>query len=103
MHDEMALEILPAATVKLVNLSWGNYLQKAFQQLKSLGQLQRKEGTETLIQKFKHARPSSFSHSVRVARFARSTGRAFGFDEARLKYATVQCEVQQLIRYGANH
>ena len=38
-----------------------------------------------MIQKFKHARPSSFHHSVRAARFARSTGRAFGFDDARLK------------------
>ncbi|OLE53057.1 MAG: hypothetical protein AUG51_15145 [Acidobacteria bacterium 13_1_20CM_3_53_8] len=85
MHDEMALEIFPAATVRLVNLSWGNYLQKAFQHLKSLGKLQRKNGTEALIQKFKDARPSSFHHSVRVARFARSTGRAFGFDDARLK------------------
>lgn len=85
MHDEMALEILPAATVRLVNLSWGNYLQKAFQQLKSLGQSQRKNGTEALIQRFRHVRPSSFQHSVRVAKFARETGRVFGLDESRLR------------------
>ena len=85
MHDEMALEISNAATIRLVNGSWANYLQRVLQHLKSIGRLYRANGTEQLIKRFRLSRPSTYSHSVRVARFARATGRAFGFDEVRLR------------------
>jgi len=92
MYDEMTIEIANAATIRLVNGSWANYLTRALQSLKAIGRLQRADGTEALIKRLKKARPATYFHSVRVSRLSKSVGRAFGFDDARLKqlcYAAV--------------
>jgi HD-GYP domain-containing protein (c-di-GMP phosphodiesterase class II) len=83
MYDQMSLEAANAATIRLVNASWANYLQRALHRLKSIGQLYRQDGTLSLMKRFREARPVTYRHSVRVARFARATGQAFGFDETK--------------------
>ena len=85
MYDQMSLEAANAATIRLVNTSWANYLQRFLHRLKSIGQLYRQDGTEALMKHFRQLRPTTYSHSVRVARFARSTGQAFGFDDTKLR------------------
>ncbi len=85
MYDQMSLEAANAATIRLVNSSWASYLQSFLHRLKSIGQLYRQDGTEALIKYFREARPATYRHSVRVARLARSTGRAFGFNDRSLR------------------
>src|SRR4051812_4754891 len=85
MYDEMTLEATGAATIRLVNGSWAGYLQRVLTNLKSLGHRYEADGTEALIKRFKHSRPDTFYHSVRVSRLSRTVGRAYGFDEARLR------------------
>ena len=85
MYDQMSLEAANAATIRLVNLSWANYLQRFLHRLKSIGQLYKQDGTEVLMKRFREWRPSTYRHSVRVARFARATGQAFGFDDRHLR------------------
>ena len=100
MYDEMALEAAGAATIRLVNSSWANYLTRFLQRLKSIGRLHRRDGTEALIKRLKRARPDTYYHSARVSRLSRSIGRAFGFDDARLKqlcYTAVLHDVGKLL------
>lgn len=100
MHDEMALEATGAATIRLVNGSWANYLQNALKHLKSIGQIYKFDGTEALVKRFRRARPSTYYHSVRVAKLARATGRAFGFNDVRLKqlaYTAVLHDVGKML------
>ena len=85
MYDEMALEATGTATIRLVNASWAGYLQRAFKQLKRVGQLYRADGAEALIKRFKQARPSTYFHSVRVSRLSRAVGHTLGFSDARLR------------------
>lgn len=85
MYDQMSLEAANAATIRLVSSSWANYLQRALHRLKSIGQFYKHDGTLALMKRFRLARPATYRHSVRVARFARSTGQAFGFDDAKLR------------------
>ncbi|MDT4952552.1 MAG: hypothetical protein QOJ02_690 [Acidobacteriota bacterium] len=85
MFNEITLEGDNAATIRLVNCSWANYLTNLLQRLKSIGRLQRANGTQALIKRLKQTRPDTYYHSVRVCRVSRAIGRAFGFDNARLK------------------
>ncbi len=85
MYNEMALEAANAATIRLVNGSWASYLQRMLKNLKLIGHQCRMDGTSALIKRFRQMRPSTYNHSVRVARLARATGRAFGFNDARLR------------------
>ncbi len=85
MQNEMTFDGVHNATLRLVNTSWSNYLQRAFKTLKTVGQLCRADGTEALIKRLKRLRPSTYAHCVRVSRYSRATGRTFGFDESRLK------------------
>lgn len=85
MYDQMSLEAANAATIRLVNSSWANHLQRFLHRLKSIGQLYRQDGTLALMNRFRELRPTTYRHSVRVARFARATGKAFGFDDTRLR------------------
>lgn len=85
MYDQMSLEAANAATIRLVNSSWANYLQRFLHRLKSIGQLYRTDGTVPMMKLFRDVRPVTYRHSVRVARFARATGRALGFDDMKLR------------------
>lgn len=86
MYDELALEASNASTLRLVDLSWANYLQRALRSLKTIGSRCKSNSTEALIKRFRRARPETYQHSVRVCRLSRAVGRAIGFDEARLKH-----------------
>jgi HD-GYP domain-containing protein (c-di-GMP phosphodiesterase class II) len=100
MYDEMTLEAANAATIRLVNSSWANYLTRLLQRLKTIGRLHRADGTEALVKRLKSARPETYYHSVRVSRLSRAVGRAFGFDDARLKqlcYAAVLHDVGKIL------
>ena len=79
MYDEMTLETANAATIKLVNSSWANYLTRFLQHLKSIGRSHRADGTEALLKHLRRTRPETYSHSVRVSRVSRAIGRALGF------------------------
>ena len=85
MHNELSLEATGGATIRLMNGSWISYLQQICARLKNIGQLHRTDGITALVQRLKRTRPSTYYHCVRVARVANSAGRAFGFDDARLK------------------
>jgi HD-GYP domain-containing protein (c-di-GMP phosphodiesterase class II) len=85
MYDQMSLEGANAATIRLVNSSWANYLQRFLHRLKSIGQLYKQDGTLALMQRFRELRPTTYRHSVRVAKFARATGEAFGYDDTKLR------------------
>lgn len=86
MQEElMIMDAGAAATVRLLNNSWGSYLQKACTRLKSVGQTHQTNGTHALVSRLKRTRPSTYHHSVRVARLARATGRAFNFTDTRLQ------------------
>jgi HD-GYP domain-containing protein (c-di-GMP phosphodiesterase class II) len=100
MYDEMTLEAVGGATIRLVNTSWANYLTRFLQRLKAIGRLHRADGTEALIKRFKRSRPETYFHSVRVSRFSREIGRAYGFDDARLKqlcYTAVLHDVGKIL------
>jgi HD-GYP domain-containing protein (c-di-GMP phosphodiesterase class II) len=100
MYDEMTLESANAATIRLVNTSWANYLTRFLQRLKAIGRFHRADGTEALIKRFKRSRPDTYYHSVRVSRYSRATGRAYGFDDARLKqlcYTAVLHDVGKIL------
>ncbi|HEX8772119.1 MAG TPA: HD-GYP domain-containing protein [Pyrinomonadaceae bacterium] len=100
MYDEISFESAGAATIRLVNGSWASYLQRTLANLKSLGHLYRDNGTESLIKRFKRARPETYYHSVRVSRLSRRVGCAFGFDEERLKklcYTAVLHDVGKIL------
>ena len=100
MYDEITLEAGNAATIRLVNSSWANYLTRFLQRLKTIGHFERANGTEALVKRLKRARPETYYHSVRVSRLSRAVGRAFGFDDARLKqlcYAAVLHDVGKIL------
>lgn len=100
MYDEITLEASNTATIRLVNGSWANYLTRFLQRLKAIGRSQQTGGAEALVKRLKHSRPETYYHSVRVSRFSRVIGRAFGFDDARLKqlaYAAVLHDVGKIL------
>ena len=100
MYDELTLEATGTATIRLVNASWANYLTRFLQRLKSIGHLHRADGTEALNKHIKRSRPETYFHSVRVSRYSRAIGRAYGFDDARLKqlcYTAVLHDVGKIL------
>ena len=100
MHDQLTLEAANAATIRLVNNSWANYLTRLLQRLKAAGRPHTADGTEALVKRLKRARPETYFHSVRVSRLCRRVGRAYGFDETRLKqlcFAAVLHDVGKIL------
>jgi len=100
MHNELTLEAANAATIRLVNASWAKYLTCFLQRLKAIGRLHRADGTEALIKRLKRSRPDTYFHSVRVSRFSRAIGRAYGFDDTRLRqlcYTAVLHDVGKIL------
>lgn len=86
MREELSLSFTATATVRLVDQSWANYLQRAFARLKALGARHTAEdGAHALVVRLKETRPSTYAHSLRVARLANAAGRAYGFDGERLR------------------
>ena len=86
MREELLFDTRGAATIRLVDASWATYLQRACARLKSIGARHRGEdGLHDLVVRLKHARPSTYMLCVRVARVARTTGRALGFDVTQLR------------------
>ncbi len=86
MYDDFSLEAAAGvATVRLVNMGWGGHLQQFCDRMKAIGSLHRTDGTDALLRRLRRTRPSTFHHSMRAARLTRATGRAFGFDDTRLK------------------
>jgi HD-GYP domain-containing protein (c-di-GMP phosphodiesterase class II) len=100
MYNEMTLGAGNAATIKLVNASWANYLTRLLQRLKTIGRAHKADGAEALVKRLKRARPETYYHSVRVSRVSRVIGRAFDFNDARLKqlcYAAVLHDVGKIL------
>ncbi|MBC7910450.1 MAG: hypothetical protein H7Y30_08120, partial [Pyrinomonadaceae bacterium] len=60
MYDELALEASNAATLRLVDVSWANYLQRALRSLKTIGHRCKSNSTEALIKRFRRARPETY-------------------------------------------
>jgi HD-GYP domain-containing protein (c-di-GMP phosphodiesterase class II) len=86
MREELFFDPRGAATIRLVDASWANYLQRACARLKAIGARRKGEdGLHDLVMRLKHARPSTYLHCVRVARVARQTGRSLGFDDSQLR------------------
>ena len=87
MHEEFLLNTKGAATMRLVDSGWATFAQRACARMRELGThgVAGEGGVGALVMRLKHTRPSTYQHCVRVARVARMTGRAFGFDDVRLK------------------
>jgi putative nucleotidyltransferase with HDIG domain len=86
MHEELLLDTRGAATMRLVDSRWATFAQRACARIRTWGAHAHAEGgVGALVMRLKHTRPSTYIHCVRVARLARTTGRAFGFDDTRLK------------------
>jgi putative nucleotidyltransferase with HDIG domain len=86
MPDGLSLPDLGGvATARLLNPTWATYLQRACARLKAAGQAHKTDGTHALIKRLKRTRPSTYEHCLRVARVARQTGLALGFDAPRLQ------------------
>jgi HD-GYP domain-containing protein (c-di-GMP phosphodiesterase class II) len=85
MHDELSLNLNGAATVRLLNGNWADCLQRTCARLKAAGQAHKTDGAQALVRRLRRTRPSTYEHCLRVARVSRLTGRAFGFDAARLQ------------------
>ena len=88
MQEELTMEL--TATVRLAGVGWARHLQGACARLKALGAHQHPaarpvDGIQTLVGRLRRTRPSTYEHCVRVARISHAMGRAYGFDEARLK------------------
>ena len=88
MHQELLLGAKGAATVRLLDAGWAAYIQRVCARLKAVGarNASSREGVHALVMRLKSTRPSTYWHCVRVARVARTTGRAFGLDDARLRH-----------------
>ncbi len=85
MQEELCLNADVAATVRLLDCGWAGHLQRLCARLKAAGQRHQRDGAPALIQRLKLARPSTYAHCVRVVRYARPMGRAYGFDDTRLR------------------
>ncbi len=90
MQDGLSLDMQATATVKLACGGWSRYIEQACARLKTLraGHARSLDGSEAiraLVGRLRRTRPSTYEHCVRTARLARATGRAYGFDDVRLK------------------
>ena len=86
MRDELTMEIMGAATMRLVDASWAGYLQRLCGRLKAAGERHRGGGgVYALVHRLRLTRPSTHLHCVRTARYSRLIGSALGFDDTRLK------------------
>jgi HD-GYP domain-containing protein (c-di-GMP phosphodiesterase class II) len=87
MQQELLLGTKGLATLRLLDSGWAAHVQRVCTRLKAAGSRARlgDEGVYALVTRLKRTRPSTYKHCVRVARMARMTGSAFGFDDVRLR------------------
>jgi putative nucleotidyltransferase with HDIG domain len=85
MHEELCLETDGAATIRLLDGGWAGHLQQLCARFKTAGWRHQTDGAQTLVRRLKLTRPATYTHCLRVARYARPMGRAFGFDDVRLR------------------
>ena len=85
MRDELELEGMGAATIRLMDSSLAGYLQRACARLKAAGARHHADGVRALVGRLKRNRPGTYQHCVRVVSLSRATGRAFGYDDTRLR------------------
>jgi putative nucleotidyltransferase with HDIG domain len=84
MQKELCLDADIAATVRLLDVGWAEHLQRLCLRLRA-ARARQTDGTHTLARRLKLTRPSTYAHCLRVARYARPLGLAYGFDAARLR------------------
>lgn len=84
MHEELSLELL-TPTLRLVNESWAGHVQRLCAGWREEAARDESGGVRALVARLKQARPSTYQHCVRTARYSRRLGRALGFDERRLR------------------
>lgn len=85
MQEELCLDADVAATVRLLDGGWAERLEHLCARLRAARQCQHVNGVHALVRRLRLARPSTYAHCLRAARYARPIGRAYGFDEARLR------------------
>jgi HD-GYP domain-containing protein (c-di-GMP phosphodiesterase class II) len=88
MREELSLELL-TPTVRLVNESWAGHVQRLCAGLKAEAAGHETDGVRALVARLKRSRPSTYRHCVRTARHSRRVGQALGFDEPRLRQASL--------------
>lgn len=97
MHDGLSVpDPGGLATARLMSPTWATYLQRACLSLKAAGEAHRNDGMRALVARLKRTRPSTYEHCLRVARVARQTGRAFGFDAARLQQLSAAAMIHDI-------
>ena len=91
MRDEALISIVGIATTRLLSDSWFDSFHRACARFRRIGYFayrHRTDGAEALLKRLKRVRPSTYYHSVRVARMARQMGRAFNLDDAQMRQLT---------------
>lgn len=85
MQHEFCLDADSVATVRLLDDNWGGYIQRLCAHWRGVEQRRRADGVHRLVVRLKLARPSTYAHCLRVVRYARPIGAAYGFDGERLR------------------
>ncbi len=85
MHEELCLDVDVAATVRLLDRGWAERLEQLCARLRSARQHRHTNGACVLVHRLRLMRPTTYAHCLRAARYARPIGRAYGFDDTRLR------------------
>jgi HD-GYP domain-containing protein (c-di-GMP phosphodiesterase class II) len=85
MGEVFSADLATAATLGRLDEDLAERMRQLFSRLKQAETQPGAAGYHALVRKLKTARPATYLHSVRTARYARVIGQALGFDAARLK------------------
>jgi putative nucleotidyltransferase with HDIG domain len=90
MHEGLTMDLQATATVRLAAGGWTRYIQQACARLRAASAVEHRaardaDGIQTLVGRLRRTRPTTYQHCLRVARISHSMGRAYGFDETRLR------------------
>ena len=85
MTQGFSVELASAATLGRVDEDLAERMRRLMARLNTAETPPATEGYRALVAKMKAARPSTYLHSVRTARYSKIIGRALGFDAARLR------------------
>jgi len=83
--EGFSAELASAATLGRVDEDLAEGMRRLWTRLGPAAARQPAEGYRALVARLKVARPSTYVHSVRTARYSKIIGRALGFDAARLR------------------